>query len=281
MIQYRTAAESEAWLEANLPQALPEVRPPGRRRVRGQRRPTKKAAAHRESVLTLVSRTSPDDLTPRKIARRLWRSTCPVCGVERSWADWYLRQRRDGTWATVGRCRPCSVLKRRERYRENSNYDLFRRRRLNQERAREARYRADPALAARRKAQKRASQIRRDKRKRDLRKVRRHSAQTKAAAGGHLPVGPFREWMLQRLDEYYRARAEEVADAKVADITGITLMAEVVGIDPRRLRAMLYDEQQYVRLDIVDSVTLRDGTSSLDELYPYEEPAPRYFKRAA
>lgn len=71
-----------------------------------------------------------------------------------------------------------------------------------------------------------------------------------------LPVGPFRDWLNIRMDEY----------GHHSDV-----LADALGMESRRLYALLY-EQKFVTLDVADRALCAMG-DHIDALYPYEEQA--------
>jgi hypothetical protein len=66
-----------------------------------------------------------------------------------------------------------------------------------------------------------------------------------------LPIGPFREWLVGRLDAY----------------GSVDRLAVVLGASERRLRVWLRAGSR-VSLDSVDRALTREGSALLGELYP-------------
>jgi len=81
------------------------------------------------------------------------------------------------------------------------------------------------------------------------------------AGGGKLPVGPFRQWLTERLAYYGNS----------TDLLGM-----VTGLGDRQVRRIL-NENKTVSLDIVDRALIKEGTTPLWALNYSEED----FQKAA
>lgn len=90
---------------------------------------------------------------------------------------------------------------------------------------------------------------------------RQGSTTKKVASGGRLPVGPFRDWMNERL-RYYGGSVE--------------LLAQATGMNDRQVRRVLR-ESVSVNLDTVDRALIMEGSTPLWALDYSEED----FQRAA
>lgn len=66
---------------------------------------------------------------------------------------------------------------------------------------------------------------------------------------------PFRQWLLTLRNDYQTH----------------TDMALALGLSERRLNGLLRGEGDRVSLDVVDRVTLREGSVRLDDLYPVDK----------
>lgn len=89
------------------------------------------------------------------------------------------------------------------------------------------------------------------------RRKRQYNDRPKDSGMERLPAGPFRDWLLKRLEVY--------------GSTG--QLAAACGLIERRVYGVLSGRQEFVSLDVVDRALVHEGSTHLDELYPYEEAA--------
>lgn len=78
--------------------------------------------------------------------------------------------------------------------------------------------------------------------------------------GGRLPIGPFRDWLNERLEHY----------------GSLEVLAQATGVDPRQIRRCLHESQK-VSLDLLDKALISEGSTPLWAL-PYTEEE---FQKAA
>lgn len=179
---------------------------------------------------------------------------CAGCRERKVWSEFWPKVKwDDGTMRQPhARCKDCARERTRERQRE--------RRQRNPEETRAAdrrQYRKTMSRAASRA--KRREIVRRAKRKQfDIPPERWRVHPVDGEAQTFLPIGPFREWLLDQIER----------------LGSMAVLADALGLDDKTIRRWL-DEHDRVHLDHADRAFCRlDEPQLLRELYPAIYDAP-------